>query len=282
MCPKATRNFDGVVDAEGPIVAEFFGDRRAIATQKLLLSMQDEFASNPALANGGRILNIIDIAAVGWTQIARYVADHGFVALTMVPKDPTLAQITAQFGSGVDTPCWEAFTGDANTVTSACNDLLSNGTLPDGWHAQSLTHLTDEVLQQVQDLNTATGVAPTPGYYLRGEMFPSMTTCLWDGAGQLAGCANATMRYHPSSRLAGYLFAGAVSINPDHRRMGLGTLVNAMLLRDSQAKFGWTWAIEQARLDNAASCGMIVKCGLSVEPGIVTIAVNTSGGYLTR
>jgi hypothetical protein len=64
--------------------------------------------------------------------------------------------------------------------------------------------------------------------------------------------------------------------------MGLGMLVNALLLRDSQNYLGWAHVLEQARDTNTASTRMIERCGLKREPGTATIIVSTMGKYLTR
>ncbi len=98
----------------------------------------------------------------------------------------------------------------------------------------------------------------------------------------MAGCANATMRYHVQSRFAGALFAGAVSVDPAHRGKGLGSLVNAVLLRDSHRALGWRQVIEQARDDNRASCGMLRRCGLQGQPDLVTVGIQLGDGEFTR
>jgi hypothetical protein len=92
-------------------------------------------------------------------------------------------------------------------------------------------------------------------------------------------CDNAVSSEKP---FANTLFAGAVSVAPLIRQKGLGTLTNAILLRDSQKMTGWTRVLEQAKEDNLPSCGMIRKCGLKQDPNLVTIVVNLSGEFITR
>jgi predicted acetyltransferase len=90
------------------------------------------------------------------------------------------------------------------------------------------------------------------------------------------------MRYHADGPLSGWLFAGAISVNPDHRRKGLGVTVSAKLLCDSHKAFKWNNVLEQAKTDNAASVGMITRCGLRQMSGLATITINMSGSYFTR
>jgi hypothetical protein len=58
--------------------------------------------------------------------------------------------------------------------------------------------------------------------------------------------------------------------------------VNAALLANSQKAFIWKCALEQAKVDNAASVGMITRFGLRTENGKVTVIINLTGSYVTR
>jgi len=89
------------------------------------------------------------------------------------------------------------------------------------------------------------------------------------------------MRYHPDGPLSGWLFAGSVSVSPDYLKCGLGSLVNAQLLRDSHTAFGWVSVLEQAKTDNRASVGLITRCGLTQVEGKITVIINLTGGYVT-
>ena len=266
----------------GDSMAEYFGDNHIVALQKAIRARSDIIASQPLLSNGGRILNVLDPDAYGWDNVRSDAERDGFISLTMVDRDKTLARLAKEYGADMDFTYWEAFTGSPQDVVPTCEKIVSAYTLPDGWTLSSLTHPDEETIDQSQHLNQATGVAPTPAYYLRGEYFPSVLTCLRDAKYTLVACASATMRYHPDGPLSGWLFAGAVSVNPDHRRKGLGVTVNAKMLYDSHKAFGWITALEQAKADNAASVGMITRCGLRQMPGKATIVVNLTGGYLTK
>lgn len=263
-------------------MSDFFGTDAQIAVQKMLWADHAKISRSPYLSNGGRILNVLDPDAIGWDQVRSLVEKYQVVGLTMVPLQQTIEKLRKLFGTNVDLPYWQAFLGDAEPVVRTCSALVDQYHLPDGWRLESSESPNDDVIDALRDLNVACGVAPTPSYYLSGDAVPSLTTCVWDENGSLAACAHATMRYHPQSRLAGAVFAGAVSVGPEFRRKGLGVLTNAVLLRDSHSAFGWSRVLEQAKQDNAASCGMIRKCGLVRDADYVTIVVNLSGEYLTR
>lgn len=263
-------------------MSEFMGDDHSVALQRSILARAREIAANPLLANGGRILNILDPELYGWNNVRKDAERDGFVGLTMVDRDGTFSKLGEVFGEGETIPCWECFTGTPEDVLPVCAKIISAIALPDDWTVSGQTHPDDRSIHDVQELNNLTGVAPTPAYFLRGALVPSMLTCIRDKNGDLAASASGTMRYHPDGPLGGWFFAGAVSVSPDHRCRGLGSLVNALLLEQSHKAHSWITVLEQARADNAPSVGMITKCGLRQKPDKVTIVINPSGRYITR
>lgn len=261
---------------------QYFGSDKTIAAQKRLRDMHPEIASDPALSNGGRILNILDLDAVGIETLADHARIFGFASVTAVPIARTLRRLQDHFGEAVDTSIWLAILGDADSVLPACRALVDRFVLPEGW---TLTHLDcpdDAEIAQIAALSLGCGVAPAPVYYIRGELFPHLTSCLWDDTGALVATATASKRYHPDSRFGDTAFAGGVAVSPDRRRMGLGRFINAAVLLESQARFGWTRVLEQASPDNAASRAMIRACGLHEDLDLGTIAVNLTGERITR
>lgn len=230
-------------------MAEYFGDDHVIATQIAIRSRASEFSQQPLLVNGGRIMHILDPDQYGWDKLRAAVERDGYLALTMVDQERTFARLASEFGTDVEYTFWESFTGTPTGVLPVCDNHVEGNPLPEGWTVNSHTHPDDDIIDESQRLNQQSGVLPLPAYYMRGDLVPGVLTVVRDADGVLAACASATMRYHPDGPLSGWLFAGAVTVNPDHRRRGLGSYVNAKLLRDSYDAFGWTTALEQARAE---------------------------------
>ena len=263
-------------------MGEYVGSDSGVALQKALRQRGAEIASSPLLSNGGRILNILDPEAYGWDKVRQVAETDGFVGLTMVDRDQTLLQLESLFGGEAEFPYWQVFTGDPDSILPNCQKVVAGYDMPAGWRIESITRPDEDVIDASQKLNLEAGVAPSPAYYLRGEEIPSMLTCVFDDEDNMIGCASGTMRYHPQSKLSGWLFAGGVSVSPDHRRKQLGSLINASLLIDSHAEFGWVGVLEQAKADNPASKGMIRRCGLREAENEVTVVVNLTGDRITR
>lgn len=263
-------------------MSEYFGDAQSVTLQKAIHARAGELAENPLLANAGRWVNVLDPDAYGWDNVRRDAERDGLLALTVVHRERALSRLAAEFGHDIAFPCWSSFTGSPDQVLPVCADVISASSLPEGWSVSNYTHPENEVIHASQVLNQANGVAAPPAYYLRGEAVPSLLTCVWDDDGEMAACASSNMRFHSESLLSGWLFAGGVSVNPEHRRKGLGTLVNASLLQASYEAFGWVMVVEAAKADNPASVGMISRCGLTLNPDRVSIAVSIGGGFVTR
>ena len=263
-------------------MSEYVGSETFVALQKALQARQSEFTRNPIISNGGRIMNILDLEAYGWDNLRQTAEEDRFVGLTMVDRDATLQKLSEVFNGDAEFPYWQVYTGQADQVLPKCAAVLAERALPEGWELRSYTHPDQETIEASQTLNMEAGVAAPPAYYLRGEVMPSMLSCLYDASGTMMACASSTMRYHPSSPWADWMFAGGVSVHPSQRRRGLGAYLNAALLRDSHAVFEWGTALAQAKADNLPSVGMITKCGLSAMQDKVTIVVNLTGGYITR
>ena len=263
-------------------MSEYFGDTQSISLQQAIRARAGELAANPLLANAGRWINVLDPNAYGWDNVRRDVERDGFLALTVVDRESALSSLAAEFGQDIAFPCWNSFTGQPDHILPICADVIAGASLPEGWTVSNHTHPEDHIIHASQELNQANGVAAFPAYYLRGEVVPSMLTCVWDGQGVMAACASSNMRFHAESRLTGWLFAGGVSVNPEHRRMGLGSFVNASLLQASHDAFSWSMVVEAAKADNAASVGMIKRCGLCLDLDRVSIGVNPGGGFTTR
>lgn len=263
-------------------MADYVGTESVIAVQKALRARSAEFERQPLLSNGGRVLNVLDADAYGWDRVRAEAQTYGIVGLTKVARDATFARLAREFGTGLDCPHWDIFTGTADTVSATCRAVVSSYDLPGGWRLIHETMPDDRLITATQRVNLAAGVMPPPAYFLRSDYKPSMLTALTDETGAVVACASGNMRYHPEGPMAGGLFAGGVSVAEAHRRKGLGRLVNAALLLESQKALGWTHVLEQARATNLASVGMIERCGLTHEPGKATIQVSLRAGFDTR
>ena len=198
------------------------------------------------------------------------------------PRDLILSRVTEAFGAGYAYPSWQVFRGQAAAVRSACEALKSKICLPRGARLESFRHPDTDVIDQVQALNAASGVAPYPAWYSRGDVVGCVTTCLWDESGTLIASASVADKFHAKGRLAGYVFKGSTCVAPDQRGGGLGKIVNADALLTSLETFGWQNVMSQVQVSNLASQNTIGACGLAAVPDRITLGILPKGAVFTR
>lgn len=239
-------------------------------------------AQTPALVNGGRVLHCLDPDAVGWDVVRQLAGEDRLIGFPVMDPDVAVGLIRDNLGPQWKTPVWHALLGGKEQVLAACAAVIAAVPLAAGWSVVHYSCPSEAQLAQVQALNAQTGVAPYPAYYMRSEAVPVLTTCIHDETGDLIATASVADRYHPDSRLGGHIFAGMVSVSETRRGWGLGKLVNARALVESQARFGWEVATEQVAADNVASRAMIMACGLTHDAGLVSVAAMNSDETFSR
>ncbi|MCW3784728.1 GNAT family N-acetyltransferase [Defluviimonas salinarum] len=247
-----------------------------------MIARHEWLVHSTTIANGGRVMNILDPAAIGWDRVREFVDSDGTVALTAMKRANTEALLADVFGSDFDFPQWNVHISAANRVLAHSERILAEYRVVDGWSLECLQTPNDHELSAIQALNLATGVAPLPGPYLRGDVVPSFTSCPWAHDGELAAVSNVTARYHEHSRFGGHVFNGSTSVAPAHRGSGLGKIVTAHVLVESQRMLSWTHVLAQVAPDNVPSRRMVESCGLACDPSLATFGVIRRGVQFTR
>jgi len=263
-------------------MAEFIGTDEQTAIQKRLFERQVWIKDAPDISNGGRVLNFLDVETTGWDRIIALTHQDGIAGFTAVDLKTMTETLVTKFGPDWKMPHWDVFLGDAQAVLAASRAAIKSSPLPDGWRIETLATPSDTQIDEIQQVNMANGVAPSPAYYLRGDIFPHFSTCIWNDEGIMVATSAASARYHPEGRFAEHLFEGSVAVSAACRGMGLGRRVNAQVLVDSYDMIAWKTALAQVQPDNAPSRAMIDACGLDNRDGLVTIAVNKLKGTFTR
>lgn len=260
----------------------FIGTPTAIAAQRRLRDRQPDIAKAPHLCNGARILHFLDPDITGWHQVAEIANAETMMEFPMVDQARIIRDVQQHLGPTWQTPAWHALIGGEDQVLSACQGVTNNVTLPDDWEICFHDYPSEEEITEIQTLNAQTGVSPYPAYYMRSEAVPVLTVTLKNAAGIVVATASVADRYHPDSRLGGHVFAGMVSVDPEHRGTGLGKCVNALALQESHRRFGWTHATEQVAANNIASLAMIIACGLDRSAGLSSVATLNTGEAFSR
>lgn len=122
-------------------MAEYCDDPANIEFQKRMPSA-GLVAATPSVANGGRVLNIMDRDAFGWTRIREMFAEDQLIALVSQDHQTFVPKLKAARGDGYDLPVWQESRGTAKEVSTACAALLTNEIFPRGLALKRFSTLT--------------------------------------------------------------------------------------------------------------------------------------------
>jgi len=92
--------------------------------------------------------------------------------VTRVARDASLARLRGLLGQDATLMWWDVFTGAQAEVAAISAMIRETRPLPPGWQIESTAHPDEATITAVQDLNAATGIAPPPAYYMRGDTPP--------------------------------------------------------------------------------------------------------------
>lgn len=241
---------------------EFCGSAAQLVLLGAVRAWTAEATATPGLFQGGRLIGIDDLETLGDAAALRVFEAMGAVIVKFIPGENE-----AGFRERFAAPerrftAWDVFVGgnEARRISSAYVEAF---VLPDGWLLAGLSaEAPAETIAEIQTLQELCGVAPVPGYYQRGHAVPAVVSVLSDETGKIAATAQAYARHHADGPWAGHIFCGMVAVHPDHRRKGLGTLINAAVITNAFAQLECTHVYEHAASDNLPSRAMIEASGL--------------------
>jgi hypothetical protein len=262
-------------------MSDFYGNDAQIALQRRIRDRMKRIAATPALANGGRLMVVVDPDTLGWDEVRALAEEDGVVGLGPASLALLAHEVSRIFSEGWESPHWECWSAEWPTVEAAIAPTLA-APLPHGWRVEASTHPDATIIAEAQALADACGVAPLPGYYLAGHEIDSLLVTIRDPGGRVLATAHGDMRYHPDSPMGGTLWAGIVAVDPDARSGGLGRRANAEALRAAQHAFGWTRVVEFARPTNISSSRMIKSCGMALYGDWCAFLIMPSGVEFTR
>lgn len=238
--------------------------------------------TTPGACNAVRFRGSDDPARLGWAQVFRILEEDGLMGVRMLSRDrlPELEATLAERGYRME--FWNVFTGAAQRVAAACDRVLA-APPPEGLTPVPEARRADAAfLEALRAMMSENGIVPFSSAMLAGRVGgPSALAALQDRAGRIAACAFAYFPHNRHSPHAHTAWGGLVAVDPAFRGRGLGTRVNAMMLRKAIADMGAGAIYELVSEGNTPSRRMVEGCGLTLDPDLVSgIATRGEGRYL--
>ena len=216
--------------------------------------------------NGGRVVTIDDINAVGWHAILAELKRDGALGFRMVDasRGSELTQHIEQAGFRID--LYDTFTSGSDPALRVSREVAAHG-IPRGVrHVELPPRGDDPLVARVQNFLLAAGVTPFAGSMLVGDMNPARTFVLLDAAGEVAATAHAYRPHNKLSRFRDHAWVGLGAVAPELRGKSLGRYINACAVVAAFEDLGAEVVYEIASDTNHPSQNMIRSCGLSRNP----------------
>ncbi|WP_127597199.1 GNAT family N-acetyltransferase [Nitratireductor alexandrii] len=253
----------------------YVGDENQRLLQQRAELDYDWTMNTPGACNMGRLLGTDDPEQLGAVEIARVLERDGAFAFRMIAPD-TAKQTSLQMAQlGYHVAYWDMFSADAHTALQGSEAVLDGARASDVTVVWLDADADDAEAARFQRLMHENGITPFSASFLRGNFGHAVTVGLEDASGVLLACGHAYLPHNRFSRYARHAWCGLIAVAVAARRRGLGTLVNAISVRDAVRTLGATHIYEFVSPTNTASRRMVEACGLTPNTGL-------QGGIATR
>ena len=111
------------------------------------------------------------------------------------------------------------------------------------------------------------GVAPPPGYYLRGYQVPTIAAMVLNTQGETVAAGLGTLRHSAQGPFRKAAHVGYLATDPAQRGQGLARLLLAHVMLACMDEFGAELSHTGVRAENVASQKVCHDCGLE-ESGL--------------
>lgn len=257
----------------------WYGTPFQIRAQKTLEEEHDWIASQTGLLSQGRTLLFFDAANYPLEWVKTVV--NKFCRVLVSGRKSDLGKLVSQMREDdfeVDDGIHIYF-GEAPRVTEKISLVCDEKRFPEGWNLKKIDSSTNsEVIKEIQNLYSVSGLSPLPGSFIKGETERCTTFVLFDEVKSVMGCATVqdlsevdnlySDRWNESVMIVG------LCLHKNARGMGLSSLLNAECLLYGINHYGARYVYELIESGNVASFRMSERCGLVLdkEEGFAFIA----------
>jgi GNAT superfamily N-acetyltransferase len=263
-------------------MAGYFGSER----QQVLQRRADESIAwtqmTPGACSNGRALCTDDPEKLGWEVVLDILSQDGALGFRLLESgrlEATRARL-AEAGHRLD--IWDVFTGDVAEASQAIGPILAKG-LPAGLRVVNVSGNDEGIaIPELQAFMLANEVVPFSVSMLLGEFGPAETIVIRDAQGAIAACAHTYLPHNRFSPYHRYAWGGLVAVSPTYRGIGLGTLVNAMMVRAAFERLDANHIYELVSETNIASRCMVEACGLNLNPALKSGSVSGTAERSTK
>lgn len=241
---------------------EFFGNKTQINLQQRYYRLWPYLKSHPRLSFVGRAVGIDDPGLAEVQDITGLAMELGFLSLAFTGADILDDLRSALEAGGLKVGTWQQLVSDEKTKLS-CHSVAASNRLPPGYRIERITAETPKNrLRRFQELMESCGVAPLPGYILRGQNFPAVAEMITAPDGEAAATGAGIFRHNPEGVYGKAAHVGFLATEPSQRGKGFASLLLARIILTSYEEFSAELVHTGVRSENIPSQRVCRKCGL--------------------
>jgi predicted acetyltransferase len=248
--------------SEGMEQFEFFGDESQINLQQRCYRLWQYLKAHPRLSFGGRAIGIDDPALDEVENLVGLTMELGFLAMAFTKAAIADELLSALEEHGLKVGFWQHLVSNEKTA-SRCRSVVASPLLPPGYKIDRITAATPHhQLRSFQELMQVCGVAPLPGYILRGQEVPTITEMVISPQDEIVATGVGIFRHNPEGSYGKAAHVGFLATDPNQRRKGFARLLLARIILASYQEYGAELLHTGVREDNIPSQRVCRNCGL--------------------
>jgi predicted acetyltransferase len=243
---------------------EFFGNEFQVSLQKKCLEAWPALQQNSKINFSGRNFGWDNPTLADVEAIAELANQFGFIATFFTAKDKLQPLVDSFTSRQLAVEVWQHFKS-IDSAGKLCDFILENTNLKE-YRLELIDQATPATeVNEFQAVMQACGMAPLPGYVLRGHKIKSVAVMVKAADDSIAATALGVLRHHPKGQYQKAAHVGYLATKPEHRRKGLAKIalakVNQMLIK----KHGVELMHTGIKVDNVASKRTCEVCGLDFD-----------------
>lgn len=241
---------------------EFFGNDTQVNLQKRYYRLWPFLKSHPRLSFVGRAIGIDDPHLDEVETLVGLTMELGILSMAF-----TQATILEELRSvleenGLEVGLWHHLVLNGNMEPS-CRSVVKSIHLPAGYQINRISASTSHhQIQKVQQLMQNCGVAPLPGYILRGRYIPTVAVMIIGSQDEVVATGAGIFRHNPDSPYGKAAHIGFLATEPSLRGKGFGRLLLARIILACYEEHAAELVHTGVRTDNIPSHRVCRICGL--------------------
>ena len=251
---------------------ELFGNDSQVNLQNRYYRLWPFLKAHPRLSFVGRAIGIDAPALNEVESLVGLTMELGILSMAFTKATIVKELCSAFEENGLEVGFWHHLVSTSKTETS-CQSVVASIHLPTGYQIKRISTSTPRHhIQKVQRLMQNCGVAPLPGYILRGQYIPTVAEMILTAQDEVVAIGASIFRHSPEGSYRKAAHVGFLATDPSQRGNGFARLLLARIILASYEEFAADLLHTGVRSDNIPSQQVCRICGLE-DSGMYCLGV---------